>query len=107
MRESAKSESEEKMKMVWGRVLLFAATVAGLEVAIEDYFGDVTFLQGEHSMKNVKSFSSHVITFQKWPDPNCHDIREKANCGVHGRRPRPCRRNSLENRGQVDFGPAP
>ena len=53
MRESAKSESEEKMKMVWGRVLLLAATVAGLEVAIEDYFGDVTFLQGKHSMKNV------------------------------------------------------
>jgi len=47
VRGTAKSESEQKMKMVWGRVLLLAATVAGLEVAIEDYFGDVTFLQGK------------------------------------------------------------
>ena len=53
MRGTAKSESEQKMKMVWGRVLLLAATVAGLEVAIEDYFGDVTFLQGEHSKRNM------------------------------------------------------
>ena len=54
MRGTAKSESGQKMKMVWGRVLLLAATVAGLEVAIEDYFGDVTFLQGEHSMKHCQ-----------------------------------------------------
>ena len=53
MRGTAKSESEQKMKMVWGRVLLLAATVAGLEVAIEDYFGDVTFLQGQPSTKRL------------------------------------------------------
>ena len=107
MRGTAKSESEQKMKMVWGRVLLLAATVAGLEVAIEDYFGDVTFLQGEHSKKKYDCYSSYGIICQTWPDPHYHDIREKANGGVYCRRPRPCRRDSLENRGQVDFGPAP
>ena len=71
MRESAKSESEQKMIMVWGRVLLLAATVAGLEVAIEDYFGDVTFLQGDHSMKKCDNYLSHVITCQTWPDTHC------------------------------------
>ena len=104
MRDIARSESEQKMIMVWGRVLLLAATVAGLEVAIEDYFGDVTFLQGEHSMKNVIVIYLMSLLAKLGLIPI---VREKANSGVHGRRPRPCRRNSLENRGQVDFGPAP
>ena len=76
MRGTAKSESEQKMKMVWGRVLLLAATVAGLEVAIEDYFGDVTFLQGEHSKKKYDCYSSYGITCQTWPDPHYHDITD-------------------------------
>ena len=71
MRGTAKSESEQKMKMVWGRVLLLAATVAGLEVAIEDYFGDVTFLQGEHRKKKKSSRKEQPLIKRLGKEKRC------------------------------------
>lgn len=33
--------------MIFGQLLLLAATVAGLEVSFEDYYGDVTVQEGD------------------------------------------------------------
>ena len=116
--------------MIFTRLLLLAATVAGLEVAIEEYYGSIILQQGNHHRfrlyirtilqqfqilkLSVWTLSFVYISMEVFPFIIIIIItifiiiiiiltRNKANSGMHSRRPRPCWCNPLENWGQVNL----